>query len=76
MEPTKRFIEDLIANELAYINTKHPDFSDARQQVAFFTHFKFYKKFRLVVISSVEQATESYNTASWQESKMEKSPAR
>lgn len=32
MEPTKRFIEDLIANELAYINTKHPDFSDARQQ--------------------------------------------
>jgi len=32
MEPTKKFIEDLIANELAYINTKHPDFSDARQQ--------------------------------------------
>ncbi|CBY32368.1 unnamed protein product [Oikopleura dioica] len=32
MEPTKKFIEDLIANELAYINTKHPDFADARQQ--------------------------------------------
>ena len=34
MGPTKQFIEDLIQNELAYINTKHPDFADARQQVS------------------------------------------
>ena len=33
MDPTKQFIQDLISNELAYINTRHPDFSEARQQV-------------------------------------------
>ena len=33
MDPTKQFIQDLIANELAYIKTRHPDFSDARNQV-------------------------------------------
>lgn len=33
MDPTKQFIQDLIRNELAYINTRHPDFSDARHQV-------------------------------------------
>ena len=76
MEPTKRFIEDLIANELAYINTKHPDFSDARQQVAIFTFQILPEKIRLVAISSVDKPTESCNTASWQESKMEKSRAR
>lgn len=32
MEPTKQFIQDLISNELAYINTRHPDFADARHQ--------------------------------------------
>jgi len=32
MDPTKQFIQDLISNELAYINTRHPDFSEARQQ--------------------------------------------
>jgi hypothetical protein len=47
MEPTKRFIEDLIANELAYINTKHPDFSDARQQVASFHLSNFTKNLGL-----------------------------
>ena len=33
MEPTKQFIQALIGNELAYINTRHPDFADARNQV-------------------------------------------
>lgn len=32
MDPTKKFIEDLLSNELSYINTRHPDFADARQQ--------------------------------------------
>ena len=42
MEPTKQFIQALIGNELAYINTRHPDFADARNQVSLiFIIFRF-----------------------------------
>ena len=41
MEPTKQFIQALIGNELAYINTRHPDFADARNQVKYLLLFRF-----------------------------------
>lgn len=27
--PTKKFVSSLVANELAYINSKHPEFTEA-----------------------------------------------
>ena len=42
MDPTKQFIQDLIGNELAYINTRHPDFADARNQVSAWIDLRIY----------------------------------
>jgi hypothetical protein len=28
LQPTKRFVKDLVHSEMAYINTKHPDFTE------------------------------------------------